>query len=102
MAEVLLGKKESLYCPLEVARAQLLCTCGTYESSAIHDISEEFRTERKGVSITQGMTETVLEAYEQAALFSEMEVPWARPGEVVSLENYGYFPTFRPDVARGA
>ena len=45
--------------------------------------------------VASGMTELVMEAYEKASLFSELAVPWAKPGEAIDLEGYEYFPTFR-------
>jgi len=99
VAQVLLGRKKSLYCPLEVARAQTLCICGTFESSAIHELPEGLRTvDAKGFTAVRGMTEAVVEAFEEAALFSELGVEWAQSGESVSLEGYDYFPTFRRQV----
>jgi predicted dehydrogenase len=99
VAEVLLGRKESLYCPLEVARAQTLCICGTFESSAIHELPTELRSvDGRGFTSVRGMTEAVVAAFEKAALFSEIGVEWAKPGEAVSLEGYDYFPTFRRRV----
>lgn len=100
VAEVLLGRKESLYCPLEVARAQTLCVCGTFESSAIHDLPSEMLTERReeDAIIAKGMAEAILQAFEEVALFSELGLSWAKPGQLVSLEGYRYFPTFRRHV----
>ena len=100
VTEVLLGMKEPLCCPLEVARAQTLCICGTFESSAVHELPAELPVEdpEKGAIIARGMTETVLQAFEKAALFSELDIPWAKPGRSVSLEGYRYFPTFRRHV----
>ena len=97
MAEVLLGRKAALFCPIDVARAHTLCVCGTFESSAIHEIPEAMRAEdrEKDAVVVRGMTEAILAAHEQGALFSELGLPWARPGEKVSLEGYRYFPTFR-------
>jgi hypothetical protein len=46
------------------------------------------------------MTEAIIEAFEKAALFSELDIPWARPGIPVSLEGYRYFLTFCRDVGR--
>ncbi|MSS69983.1 MAG: Gfo/Idh/MocA family oxidoreductase [Candidatus Latescibacteria bacterium] len=100
VAEVLLGRKASLYGPLDVARAQTLCICGTFESSAIHDLPSNLRIEDPETDITavRGMTEAVLRAHENAALFSELGLPWARAGDRISLEGYRYFPTFRRDM----
>jgi len=97
IAEVLLGRKASLFCPIDVTRAQTLCVCGTFESSPIHEFPPDVRVEEpeKDAVVIRDMTELILEAFERAALFSEFGVPWAKPGERVSLERYRYFPTFR-------
>ena len=100
VAEVLLGRKESLFCPLDVTRAHTMCVCGTFESSLIHDLPPDLHVEEpeQGAVFVRGMTEAILEAFERAALFSELGLPWAKPGQTVSLKGYRYFPTFRRDV----
>jgi predicted dehydrogenase len=86
VAEVLLGRRPALACPLDVARAQTLCICGTFESSAIHDLPPDLRREdpETGITAFRGMTEAVVRAYENTALFSELGLPWARPGDRIS------------------
>ena len=81
-------------CPLAVARAQTLCTCGSYESSAVHELSGGEL--REGTVVFPGMKEAVLRAFAEAALFSELSLPWARAGDEVDLRGYGYYPAFRP------
>jgi hypothetical protein len=41
------------------------------------------------------MTELVLRAGSEAALFSELGMPWAVAGERLDLTGYGYLPTWR-------
>ncbi|MBT3343278.1 MAG: Gfo/Idh/MocA family oxidoreductase [Gemmatimonadetes bacterium] len=85
------------HCSLEVARAQTLIACGTYESSAIRELPQDLRCEGPNGEIAiQGMTATVQRAFREGALFSEIDVAWAQSGERVSLDGYTYFPTFRP------
>lgn len=94
--DLLTGNPDAAHCPLEMARAQTLCACGSFESSPIHDLPEELSsTGEDGTVIVRGMTESVQEAFRQGALFSELDVPWAQAGEVIPLENYRYFPTHR-------
>ncbi|MFC1526656.1 Gfo/Idh/MocA family protein [Candidatus Latescibacterota bacterium] len=96
MVRVLHAHQVSPACPLEVARAETLCACGTYESSAVHALPPDLLSEGEdGVVVARGMTELVMQAYEKASLFSELDVPWAEPGEVICLEGYDYYPTFR-------
>ena len=94
--QVVRGDRAGPACPLEVAQAETLCACGTYESSAVHPLPPELLSAGEDETIAaRGMTEAVVRAGEEASLFSELGVPWAQPGQVVSLEGYGYFPTFR-------
>jgi hypothetical protein len=86
-----------------MARAQTLCACGTFESSAIHEIPVGLRRVEAAsgrIEVT-GMTELIQRAYVASQLFSELDVDWAIPGQRISLEGYGYFPSFRPDIAGG-
>lgn len=100
VVEVAMGKRERPACPLLVARAHSLCVSGTFESSEIQDIPEEVReinAENNGI-VVPGMTEIVQRASREAALFSELGVEWAQPGDEIDLRNYCYFPTFRRQV----
>ena len=102
VVEVVAGSKEQLACPLAVTRSQTLCTCGTFESSAINEIPNELRfvnNEDEGIVIRE-MTETVQRAFAEAALFSEMGISWARPGDEIDMRDYSYFPTFRRRVGK--
>jgi predicted dehydrogenase len=100
LVEVVAGRRERLACPLAVTRSQTLCVCGTFESSAIHEIPQERRgvDPASGGVVVRGMTDTVLRACEGMALFSELGVDWAQPGASIELGGYGYFPTHRPHV----
>lgn len=88
---------------LAMARAQTLCACGTFESSAIHEIPVGLRRveAESGRIEVAGMTELIQSAYVSSRLFSELDVDWAVPGQRISLEGYGYFPSFRPDIGDG-
>ena len=82
---------------LALARAQTLCACGTFESSAIGEIPTALRrvAGESGQVAVAGMTEWIQASYESAALFSELDINWAIAGERIDLEGYGYFPSFR-------
>lgn len=84
------------HCSLEVARTQTLIACGSYESSAIHPLGEDLRCEGpKGEIAIRGMTNAVQDAFGQGVNFSELGLPWATPGETISLEDYDYFPSYQ-------
>jgi len=97
MANVLTGDQAGTACSLEIARAQTLCVCGTFESSPVHDLPHDLvqRDPDAGTHVMPGMTEVILAAFEQDALPSEMDLPWARTGDEISLIDYDYFPTYR-------
>ena len=42
-------------------------------------------------TVIRGIDEVVLQAFAGERLFSEMEVPWARPGAVFALDGYRRF-----------
>jgi len=99
IVEVVAGRRAALSCPLELTRAQTLCTCATFESSAIHELPRELRRiEADGRVSVAGMTEAIQRAWEESALFSELGLEWAVPGTEVELNGYAYFPSFRRDV----
>jgi predicted dehydrogenase len=84
------------HCSLEVARTQTLIACGSYESSAIHDLPKALHREGpKGEIAIEGMTAAIDASFREGKLFSELGLDWAHAGDTVSMKNYGYFPTFR-------
>ena len=82
---------------LDHARAQTLLVCGSFESAQICEIplALRFADARSGRISVQGMSGWVVAAYESAALFSELDLDWAIPGQWVDLEGYSYFPSFK-------
>ena len=90
-----------MLCPLELTRAQTLCVCGTFESAPIRSLPRELqRVEEGGRIAVEGMTQWVMDAWREAALFSELGVEWAQSGERIEMGGYTYFPTFRRDVGQ--
>ncbi len=88
-----------LLCPLELTRSQTLCTCGTFESAPIRDIPEALQKVEEGGRIAvDGMTDLIVRAWQEAALFSELDVAWASGGQKIDMDSYAYFPVFRPAV----
>ena len=100
MIRAIAGSGQGPAAPLDLARAQTLCACGSFESAAIGEIPDEFRRidAESGRVEVEGMTDLVLGAYESASLFSELNIGWAKQGEKINLEGYDYFPAFRTDL----
>ncbi|NKB71710.1 MAG: hypothetical protein GKR89_31940 [Candidatus Latescibacteria bacterium] len=92
--------KRPLACPLEVGRAQVVCTCGTFESAPVRDLPAELLQVQgdEQIVVAKGMTELLQGAFAEGRLFAEMGVDWARPGQEIDLRDYAYFPSFRPPV----
>ena len=100
IVETIAGRS-ALLCPLELTRAQTLCVCGTFESAPIRSLPRELqRVEEGGRIAVEGMTQWVMDAWREAALFSELGVEWAQSGERIEMGGYTYFPTFRRDVGQ--
>ena len=82
-------------CDLRTAGTHTLIVNGAHESSAIHTIDPGriTRTPEKDSTKTVilGIDEVILQAVAEEQLFSEMNVPWARPGTVFALEDYRRF-----------
>ena len=95
------GDAEAPVCTLEIARAQTLCACGSFESSPIRQIPGALHTDGPdGALAVQGMTQAVQDAFAEGKLFSELGLDWAAPGDEIDLTGYRYFPTFRNPLAR--
>lgn len=83
-------------CSLEMARAQTLCACGSFESAPIRDLPTALHTDGPdGAIAIDGMTAAVCGAFDGAQLFSELGLDWAASGDEIDLTDYRYFPTFR-------
>jgi predicted dehydrogenase len=82
-------------CTLDLAAIQVLCANGAHESSPIHTIDgkhvRKFAVRDSVQTVIAGVDEAVMEGYEREALFSEMDVPWARKGKIVSLGSFDTF-----------
>jgi hypothetical protein len=83
-------------CELEVARAQTLCACGSFESSPVRELPTDLHVEGpNGAVAIDGMSAAVQAAFAEGRLFSDLGLDWAVPGEEIDLVDYHYFPTFR-------
>lgn len=90
------GDADAPVCDLEIARAQTLCACGSFESSAVRTIDPGLHVEGPdGTIAVDGMNAAVQQASAEGRLFSELGLDWAIPGELVDLSEYDYFPTYR-------
>ncbi len=73
---------------------------GAHESSAVHDIPADLHSR---ISNDRGEERTAVESIDalveragsEGRLFSELGVPWAQPGRVVSMRDYTSFPQRR-------
>ena len=94
---VVSGREQAPACSLEIARAQTLCTCGSFESSPVRDLPRDqvTITESDDRVVFNGMSDAIARAHEGFALFSELSLPWATPGSEVSLSGYDFYPTTR-------
>lgn len=97
VVETVAGHRDSLMCPLEMARMQTVCACGTFESSGIHELPQSLKKTagKEGTVVVQGMTEAVRKAWSEASMFSELGIDWAIPGEEIQVTDYAYFPAYR-------
>ncbi len=93
-------------CGLEIAKAQTVCTNGAHDSSEVHAIPAQFVTrepvknavEKSVKTVVTELDEIIERAFNEEKLFSEIGVPWAQPGRIVSLENYTFFPGGKPSA----
>jgi predicted dehydrogenase len=95
------GDLSAPVCELEVARAQTLCACGSFESSPVRELPTALQVEGpEGVIAIDGMTAAVQAAFAEGKSFHEMGLDWATAGDEIDLAEYDYFPTFRLDPMR--
>ncbi|MBK1857599.1 Gfo/Idh/MocA family protein [Cerasicoccus arenae] len=91
---------KAFICDLEIASAQTRCVNGAHESSDVRAIPEQYisrHEEHEGDTKIEikGIDELIFKAFEQEKLFSELDCPWAKPGQTIELRNYKHFPSIR-------
>ena len=87
---------QAFICDLSIAGTHTLCINGAHESSTIHELDTElfrrFPENNSIKTVINGIDDIIAQSFVQEKLFSELGVPWAHKGEVVSLEDYTSFP----------
>ena len=90
------GDLSAPVCALEVARAQTLCACGSFESSPVRQLPAALHVDGPdGAIAINGMSAAVQAAFAAGKSFHELGLDWAVAGDEIDLTGYGYFPTFR-------
>lgn len=86
-----LAKADTFVCDLEIARTHTLCANGAIDSSPIQAISPEYLEPRDASAdfmVIRQIEEACHRGFQTNKLWSELSVPWARPGEHVDLRDY--------------
>lgn len=87
---------QAFICDLSIAGTHTLSINGAHESSAIHELDaaliRRFPEEGSIKTVISGIDDVIAQSFAQEKLFSELAIPWARKGEVISLEGYSTFP----------
>lgn len=90
------GDRSAAVCELEVARAQTLCACGSFESSPVRSLPTALHVAGPDETLAiDGMSAAVQTAFAEGRSFSDLGLDWAVAGEQIDLANYSYFPTYR-------
>jgi predicted dehydrogenase len=86
---------QAFICDLSIAGTHTLCINGAHESSPIHEdtgLVSRLWENNAIKTIIHGIDNIIARSFVQEKLFSELGIPWAHKGEVVSLEGYTSFP----------
>ena len=83
-------------CGLDIAGVQTRCCNGAHESSPIHSLPPEYFsqvTEPDGATHMEiaGIEKIIGDAFAAGKLFSEIGVPWSKPGRLVDMRGYSRF-----------
>jgi predicted dehydrogenase len=91
-----LADPQTFICDLSIAGTHTLCVNSVHESSAIHALDDElisrFPYDGSIKTVIKGIDDVIARSFTQEKLFSELDIPWARRGEVVPLEGFSVFP----------
>ena len=87
--------RQSFVCDLDIAGTQTLCANAAHESSAIHPIDpahlDRMPHQDSIKTAIKGIDEATAAAFDEEKLFSEISIPWARPGRPVRVAGYDEF-----------
>jgi predicted dehydrogenase len=86
-------------CGPEAAMGHVLCVNGI-QQTPIHEFDPKWierRTQTGGETLTfvSGLNEAMKQGVERSLLFSEMQLPWARPAMRIPLTDYVHYPSNR-------
>jgi hypothetical protein len=84
-------------CDLSIAGTHTLCVNGAHESSPVHALDAPLITrypeDGSIKTVVRDIDEIIARSFEEEKLFSEIAIPWAYSGKVVSLKDYSFFPS---------
>jgi len=84
-------------CNLEIAAAHTICVNAAQESAVVTSIPAHFLTTHGIDGASQpaihDFQPIVARCFEKNCLFSEVGIPWSRPGKVFPIHNYRFFPS---------
>lgn len=85
--------EEQFICGLDIAMAHTIIVNGIHESAKVADIPADFVTEifddnKDRLCAIDDISKIINESTEKIMLFSEIGVPWAKPGKVIDLTDY--------------
>jgi len=86
--------EDTFLCGLDIAGRQTLCSNGAFESSPIHTIAPGHLTahgEADPLVAIDAISDICRRAFQSESLWSEMGLPWAKKGRLVSLRDYSAF-----------
>jgi hypothetical protein len=76
--------ENAFVCDVKIAGMQTVCSNTAFESSGINVIPADFLSEHEKYGeryvVVDGIEQICSEAFQQEKLWSDMSVPWARPG----------------------
>jgi predicted dehydrogenase len=84
--------ERTFVCGLEIAKKQTLCSNAAFFSSPINDISPDFLVKSEvpasKIMAIRDIEQICRTAFEREIVWSQMSVPWARPGMIVQTEDF--------------
>jgi predicted dehydrogenase len=97
-----LSGEKAFVCGLDIAEKQTICANGAFLSSRINDIPPDFIVKGGGIVAIHGIRQICQTAFDREVLWSEMSVPWARPGVIVAGDRLKRFVQSPQDLLRSS